>query len=143
MVTEPFFAAEFPSEFETMSQVLGDALHELVARGFIDSEEEVRARLCLEEAMVNAIQHGNQGQESRKVRIELVDEGLRCLIRVYDEGQGFSPEEITLPDAHALGGRGICLIRHYADYFGYNHEKKCFEMGLCRAGCTRGNESHA
>ena len=143
MVTKPFFAEEFPSEFSTMSRVLGDALHMLVARGFVASEDEVGARLCLEEALVNAIRHGNQGQESRKVRIEMVDEEERCLIRVYDEGQGFCPESVALPDAQELGGRGICLIRHYADYIGYNEEKKCFEMALRRAGSKQGNTSHA
>ena len=55
-------------------------------------------RLSLEEAITNAIRHGNQGDEQKKVHVQasVTDEKLR--VEVQDEGDGFDPEEVPGPN---------------------------------------------
>lgn len=137
-VANPFFAEEFPSDFQAMSQVLGRAVDALVENGWVMAQDAARARLCLEEAMVNAIRHGNQCDCSRMVRLVMLEDGDLCVVRVYDEGSGFRPENVKLPSADAPGGRGICLIRHYADYITYNNEEACLELAFRRSRLGQG-----
>lgn len=125
---EAFYRAEFQSTFEAMGPVLNGALDALVENGCITSREEASTRLCLEEALVNAVRHGNDCVAERKVFLELAKNGERCVIRVGDEGGGFSPEEITMPECDQFGGRGICLIKHYMDQVRFDKKRRCLEM---------------
>ncbi len=74
-------------------------------------------RLALEEALVNAIKHGNQMDRSKKVTILSVVQPERIDIHITDEGNGFDPGDV--PDPTAIEnierpcGRGLMLMRHY------------------------------
>jgi len=74
-------------------------------------------RLALEEALVNAIKHGNQLDRSKKVHIQCAIHGERFEIGIADEGPGFNPEEVPDPlcdeNLERPCGRGLFLIRHY------------------------------
>jgi serine/threonine-protein kinase RsbW len=74
-------------------------------------------RLALEEALVNAIKHGNQMDKGRKVHIRYQVSTDLFLVRITDEGPGFDPEDVPDPmDAENLErpcGRGLLLMRHY------------------------------
>jgi len=68
--------------------------------------------------VVNAIKHGNQNDESKRVVVEFSgtpDNGMT--IRVVDQGEGFDPEQIADPLAPEnimkSSGRGIFLIRSF------------------------------
>lgn len=134
-VSEVFFQEEFPSTLEAMNQSLERAVAALAARGWIDVGRSSQARLCLEEALVNAIQHGNHGEAGRKVRLELTGDPVTCTIRVFDEGNGFRPEEVKMPAGDQLGGRGVCLMRHFMDHITYDRSRKCLEMVFRRGHC--------
>ncbi|MFO7973103.1 MAG: ATP-binding protein [Candidatus Hydrogenedentota bacterium] len=138
-----FYSAEYASTLDVLGDAIEDALTALLENGWIDEDQVFYARLCLEEAVVNAITHGNQSDNSRKVRIEMAHEpaGDICCIRVCDEGPGFQPEKITLPPGAELNGRGVCLIRHCMESVKYDIKSHCLEMrmrrkGLCRGGPT-------
>lgn len=81
-------------------------------------------RLALEEAMVNAIKHGNRMQSDKQVFIacELTVDEITVVIE--DQGEGFKPEEVPDPtDDENLenpGGRGIMLIRSFMNGVAYN-----------------------
>lgn len=115
-----------------MAPVLDEAVAALLRTGCISTNEEASTRLCLEEALVNAVRHGNQCEKDRKVKIELARSGSECIIRVRDEGEGFCPEAIRLPEAEQLGGRGICLMRHYMEQVRFNPVTNCLEMKFRR-----------
>ncbi len=78
-----------------------------------------------EEALRNAMIHGNKMDSSKKVAIETEMEGNTVVIRVEDEGEGFDPE--TLPDPTLNenllkeGGRGVYLIKHLMDEVKYEN----------------------
>jgi serine/threonine-protein kinase RsbW len=138
-----FYSAEFASTLDVLGDAITDALAALLENDWIDEDQVFYARLCLEEAVVNAITHGNQLDNTRKVRIEMAqdEEDDICCIRVCDEGPGFEPEEITLPPGAELNGRGVCLIRHCMESVTYDKQRHCLEMrmrrkGLCRGGAT-------
>jgi len=141
VVCNPFFAEEFPSSLEAMGDALQRALISLKVGGWIDDGQTFYARLCLEEALVNAIMHGNQSDETRRVRLEMCQDGERCLIRVKDEGPGFGLEGVHLPGCDEEGGRGICLIRYCMEEVRFNREQNCLEMMFPRKGlCCKGGE---
>ena len=89
-------------------------------------------RLSLEEAMVNAIKHGNRMERDKKVRIvcELTEDEITVVIE--DQGSGFKLEEVPDPtDEDNLdkpGGRGIMLIRSFMNRFAYNDKGNCLTM---------------
>jgi serine/threonine-protein kinase RsbW len=138
-VNVALFREEFPSTFEAMAATLDRAVNVLRARDLIAPEEVACTRLCLEEALVNAIRHGNGCDARRKVSLEVLGNGEYCTIRVRDEGTGFAPEQVTLPECDQLGGRGICLMRHYMDKVQYNERERCLEMKFHRKAFCKGD----
>jgi serine/threonine-protein kinase RsbW len=75
--------------------------------------------VALRESVVNAIRHGNRGDEQRRVAIEF-DVGDRSLeVRVQDEGLGFDPAAVPDPVAQENllkpTGRGIFFMRSFMD----------------------------
>jgi serine/threonine-protein kinase RsbW len=74
-------------------------------------------RLALEEAVVNGLRHGNQGDPSKCVRVLYRVAPEAVLAEVQDEGAGFDPARVpdpTLPEnVDRPGGRGLVLMRHF------------------------------
>jgi len=74
-------------------------------------------RLALEEAMVNAIKHGNHMDRSKKVQISYRVRRDRFDITIADEGTGFDPNDVPDPTAvenlERPCGRGLMLMRYY------------------------------
>jgi serine/threonine-protein kinase RsbW len=74
-------------------------------------------KLAIEEAIVNAIKHGNQLDRSKHVRISWTVTTREFAIEVEDQGPGFKPEDVPDPtDPENLErpcGRGLLLMRAY------------------------------
>lgn len=112
---------EFPSSVEMLD--VAQSVSEQVGRAAgLDDESVHWVGVAVRESVINAIKHGNAGDERKRVYIEftpLDDEDSGLAIRVRDEGAGFDPS--TLPDCVApenllkCGGRGIFLIRSFMD----------------------------
>ena len=127
-----FFVEQFSSTMDAVGGVLRSALRALAQRGWVAPEQSFYAQLCLEEALVNAVDHGNHCDPAKSVRLEMAEDRDVCVIRVYDEGSGFSPDEVRLPHLEQANGRGICLIRHCMEQVTYNNECRCLEMHMRR-----------
>jgi serine/threonine-protein kinase RsbW len=77
--------------------------------------------LAIEEAVKNAIIHGNRQDSNKQVTITFQRrrDGLTFIIK--DEGEGFNPQLIPNPlDLDEPQGNGIFLIRSLADKVSYN-----------------------
>jgi len=76
-------------------------------------------RLCLEEAMVNAIKHGNKEDKKKQVYITIEFTKHAIKITVKDQGKGFSYKDIASPikgkNMKKPSGRGIFLIKKLMD----------------------------
>jgi serine/threonine-protein kinase RsbW len=73
--------------------------------------------LAVEEALVNAIRHGNSSDSEKQVHVICKLGPRRMLVEITDEGPGFNPDAV--PDCTAEenlerpSGRGIMLMRNY------------------------------
>lgn len=74
-------------------------------------------RLALEEALSNAILHGNRSNPQKNVTVRYQVDSGRVVIEVEDQGQGFDPEAVPDPtrteNLEIPAGRGIILMRAY------------------------------
>jgi serine/threonine-protein kinase RsbW len=81
-------------------------------------------RLAIEEAMVNAIKHGNQMDPEKKVRVSCRVTSGSVRIEIEDEGEGFDVSDIPDPTAdenlERPCGRGLMLMRAFMTSITYN-----------------------
>ena len=107
---------------------LGRAVQERIIsvlenRAFSD-RDVFGVRLALEEALVNAIKHGNGMDPDKQVQIDcrFDDDGVRIVIE--DEGPGFDvtsvPDPTSEENLDKPGGRGIMLMRSFMSHIEYN-----------------------
>jgi len=93
-------------------------------------------RLALEEALVNAIKHGNQMDPSKKVRITCRVDTQKVRVEIEDQGEGFQPEEVPDPTAdenlERPCGRGIMLMRAFMSLIEYNTTGNCVTLEKIR-----------
>jgi serine/threonine-protein kinase RsbW len=95
-------------------------------------------KLALEEALVNAIKHGNQLDRAKLVRVAFRVTVDRFDIRIADEGPGFDPDEVPDPTApenlERPCGRGLLLMRHYMTEVTYTDCGRAVCMAKVRNG---------
>ena len=99
-------------------------------------------RLAIEEALINAMKHGNRMEESRQVRLAYRVLPDRVEVRVADEGAGFRPNGVPDPtvdeNLQRPCGRGIMLMRSYMDEVAYSADGTEVHMVKYRASPVRG-----
>jgi serine/threonine-protein kinase RsbW len=111
----------------TRLDAIRETEHELHARllelGY-DAEEWFAVRLAVEEAIVNAMKHGNRMDPARRVRAAYRISPEKAELRIADEGAGFDPCQVPDPTAdenlQKPCGRGIMLMRSYMDEVAFN-----------------------
>ena len=82
--------------------------------------KEFQVQLALEEALINAIEHGCGGDPTKEIQCSVCcDEERGMLIVVRDPGPGFDPASIPSPvfgeNLFKTHGRGIYLINELVD----------------------------
>ncbi len=95
---------------------ISDAITRMV--GF-DEDTRFWITLSIRESVVNAIQHGNQSDESKKVGVRFQSLPDRLVIFIQDEGEGFDESQIRDPlqpeNLLQPGGRGVFFVRSFMD----------------------------
>ena len=95
----------------------------LFTEGLIDDSARMKVELCFDEAITNAVIHGNKSDFQRTVKVTLWRDERSWGAAVQDEGDGFSLEEIAnRPAEESLwqeDGRGIPLMTLYMDEVAY------------------------
>ena len=80
--------------------------------------------MALEEALMNAIKHGNAGDPSKIVKVKIHVRPDLLYAQIQDEGQGFDPDSIPDPcdddNLEKTSGRGVALIKNFVDFVEYN-----------------------
>jgi serine/threonine-protein kinase RsbW len=88
--------------------------------------------LALEEAIVNAVRHGNKQDPAKDVVIEYDLTPERIDLWITDQGRGFDSEHLADPrlgaNVYKTGGRGVLLIRSYMDCIEYNSTGNSIHM---------------
>lgn len=117
------FEEVIPSEISAAQQ-----LQERVIRTLEDFDYSARdifcIRLAIEEAVTNAIKHGNKRDASKNVFVRCQVDDSRVHLVVEDEGPGFSLDEVPDPTADENldkpSGRGIRLMQSFLTSVEYN-----------------------
>lgn len=130
---------KIPSDISILDRVLEYINEHLLELG-IAGPDDTEILVALDEAIVNAIKHGNKNDPKKKVKIvaEMNARGARFTIR--DEGPGFSREGVADPtDPVRLlmpCGRGLLLINHIMDHVTHNDTGNEIRMVL-RSRCCK------
>ncbi len=116
---------EIPSDLTAAKKPEADILRLLRRCGYCN-ETTFAIKLTLEEAMTNAVKHGNRNDPGKRVIIRYCITPEKAYICVRDEGEGFDPEKVpdpTTPERLPLpNGRGIMLMRAYMDELHYRDQ---------------------
>ena len=130
-VTRDFTLSSDLAEVPRVQSEIEEALH---ANLFGDMDV-FSIKLAVEEALVNAIKHGNQMEPDKSVRVVYTVTDERFSIRIEDEGAGFSPSDVPDPTAEENierpCGRGLLIIRNFmtsVDYQGCGNVVVMFKM---------------
>lgn len=120
-----------PSETAAGKKLLDELLARLDAERW-KKRDIFSVHLAVEEALVNAIKHGNKQDRHKQVHVECRLSPDRLWIAVADEGEGFDPDEV--PDCTAEEnlelpcGRGILLMRNFMSRVEYNQRGNCVTL---------------
>jgi serine/threonine-protein kinase RsbW len=95
-------------------------------------DDQFAVHLAMEEAIVNAVKHGNKQDTEKNVIIEYGLSSEKIEVWVTDQGAGFEPQNLADPrsgeNIYKTGGRGVLLIKSYMDSVEYNKTGNCVHM---------------
>jgi serine/threonine-protein kinase RsbW len=107
----------------------------------ISKEAIFDIQLAIEEAMINAVEHGNRLDPLKHVTVEYSITSDTFEISITDEGCGFKPDMVPDPrcdeNIRNVTGRGIVLMRACMDSVEYNEKGNCVHMIKHRTEPTR------
>jgi serine/threonine-protein kinase RsbW len=116
---------EIPSDIEYITKVSHELLEHLKHYG---ADESVRfdVRLAVEEAVRNAIEHGNRYDKELPVLIRYTVDSKKITVEIEDKGEGFHLKSVPDPregdNLLEEGGRGVLLIHKLMDKVAYNEK---------------------
>lgn len=112
-----------PSDLSEAAVVQARILADLDAVHFPE-HSRFAVRLALDEALSNAIHHGNGDDPAKSVTVEYRVTPLRVTVSVEDQGPGFRPRRLPDPtrdeNLERPHGRGVMLIKAYMTRVAFN-----------------------
>lgn len=122
---------EIPSEIKYIRKVSSEILDSLAPYG-IDEKKVFDIKLCTEEAVRNAIVHGNGTSAKLRVKVDYRISENGIIIEVEDEGPGFNPAAVPDPTLKSNmmkeSGRGVRLIIKLMDKVDFNEKGNKIRM---------------
>lgn len=117
------YTLQLPSKEESITQL--ELLIENLSDAYNVSEDTFANMMtCLNEALINAIKHGNKMDPNKKVIVNAEVDGKRIIWTVTDEGPGFDYNNLADPTSpenlESLTGRGVYIMKHLADQCIFN-----------------------
>jgi serine/threonine-protein kinase RsbW len=112
-----------PNDLRSAKQPEGRILQELDRHGY-EPDATFAVKLALEEAITNAVKHGNRNDPTKQIVVRFHIDPDRVIIMVRDDGPGFRPAHVPDPTAEENlerpNGRGIMLMHSYMTRVCYN-----------------------
>lgn len=108
-----------PSRLDNIPGLISEII-ELLHKELSISEDEIfQVKLALEEAITNAVKHGNKFNPELKVDVSIASGKNKLIIKVKDQGKGFDfdrvPDPTTQEKMLRTSGRGVFLLRKIMD----------------------------
>ncbi len=130
--------ASSPIPIRSVSDLPGvlDPVAAAMAREGYTPRQVLGVQLALEEALVNALEHGHRGDPTKQARVRYRVTPDHVLAEVEDEGPGFDPASVPDPRTpeglRRPYGRGLLLMRHFLTEVRYNGRGNAVTLRLCR-----------
>ncbi|MBI4470792.1 MAG: ATP-binding protein, partial [Acidobacteria bacterium] len=106
--------------FVELAEMIANNLARMV--GF-DEDTTLWIGMAVREGVINAIKHGNKGDDEKQVDIQFSVNSDKITVRIADQGEGFDPAQVPNPlDPENLlkpNGRGIFYMRTFMDEVEY------------------------
>lgn len=103
----------------TASEGVCHLIMAMLDEGGFSKEDIFAVHLALEEALINAIRHGNEMDPDKEVKVSYSVDCEKFEVWIEDEGPGFDPNSIPDPrcgdNLYKPNGRGLLLMRSYMD----------------------------
>lgn len=113
----------FPSDMNMAHDLIEEVMKQIRLGGW-SNKDEFAINMALEEALINAIQHGNGSDPEKQVHFSCRLNDQRIYVRIEDEGSGFDPNAIPDPTdpEHIMiaSGRGVLLIKSFVSRVQWN-----------------------
>ena len=142
------FERKFPASTEEKNVTLNQMLERLqpwLERLQTRGVSLERVRLCLDEALVNAVMHGSKYDPSKQVHAAVYATEQKFSILIEDEGPGFNEEDLPDPEAPENlleeSGRGVILIRALMNEVSYWRNGASLMMAHYMPGTTIQNRT--
>ncbi|TFF40276.1 ATP-binding protein [Mucilaginibacter psychrotolerans] len=117
------YTLQLPSKYESIT-LLEALIEEIADKYRVSDDTFANMMTCLNEAVVNAIVHGNKLDESKTVIVNADVEPKRVIWTITDQGDGFDYNNLADPTAperlEELTGRGVFILKHLADQCIFN-----------------------
>lgn len=128
-----------PSRLDLKQPVMDEIADLLITQGWVTEDERPWIYLCLDEALVNAMLHGHEGDPRLEVEIAVHVDAARWIITVADQGEGFVASSVPdheQPESLMLEhGRGIRIMQEWLDELMYYRAGRCAWLARRRADC--------
>ncbi|MDA1015662.1 MAG: ATP-binding protein [Planctomycetota bacterium] len=117
------FEVRIPSD-TAEGQAVQERIIALLEKQQFSARDVFGVRLSLEEALVNAIKHGNGMDPEKQVYVGCWVDDEKARIEIEDQGPGFAVTDVPDPTADENldkpCGRGIMLMRAFMSRLEYN-----------------------
>ena len=114
-----------PSSYDATERVAA-MIEQVGGQVGISEDDKVDLMISVMEAVNNAIQHGNQEDETKQVHVRIEAELGKVVCWVRDEGLGFNPAKVPDPlspqNLLNPSGRGILMMREFMDNVEFSAE---------------------
>jgi serine/threonine-protein kinase RsbW len=121
----------FPSDLKSVKKAWAEVSNDIGDMN-INESTLFDIRLSLEEAIINAVKHGNKHDADLPIEVELNKKNDRVEIIVRDQGEGFDIEQCEDPteeeNLNKYSGRGVLIIKSLMDEVNYVKDDRCLHM---------------
>lgn len=117
------FEHRFATDTAEAKRVLDEVLAQMTENKW-GEHDKFGVHMAVEEALMNAIKHGNQLDSSKDVKVISRLSQDRMFIQITDEGEGFVPSDVPDPtddeNLELPSGRGLMLMRNFMTTVEFN-----------------------
>lgn len=119
---------------EDEMQKVEDFLRRIFDRMQFPEESFNKVLLCVSEAVINSIEHGNRHHQGKYVNVFVNCYENDLIVEVKDEGEGFDYKEISDPTSDENirneRGRGIFIIRSLSNELMFKDKGNCVKFKI-------------
>jgi serine/threonine-protein kinase RsbW len=125
------YTLQLASKHESIT-LLEALIEEIADKYQVEDDTFANMMTCLNEAVINAIIHGNKLADDKIVIVNADVQPKRIIWTITDEGEGFDYNNLPDPTADEnlenLTGRGVFILKHLADQCIFNSKGNEVEL---------------